>query len=400
MITSNSLLDKTYQYLFIAFGFCLPLTLSGSNLLAYSIVILWLLSGNYYNKFKQIVSNKVSIAAILYFFTFVIGLLWSDNVETGLNIIKRTLPFLLLIPIFLTITKKAYIKYYLGAFLLAMSIAEISSYLVFFEIVPPFRKATLADPSVFMDHISYNPFLAIAIYIILNKLLFERSLTGLTKYLYIIFALTASINMFITGGRAGQIMYFSMLVILIFQYFHKQILKAIIFSVLVIPTIFITAYSTSDIFHNRANKAITTFTNFEDNQTTSTGQRITFVINSLRIIKQNPVFGVGTGDFTSEYRKINQQHTPALVNTSNPHNMYVFIGVQLGIVGIVIMLWFFYSQLKFAVNINENKQKNFAIALPLLYLLICLSGLFILGNNSTALLFVFLSGFLYKNFEQ
>lgn len=394
------MLDKTYQYMLIALGFCLPITLAGSNLFAYSIAILWLISGNYHNKFKQISSNKISISAILYFFMFVIGLLWSDNIGQGLYTIKQTLPLLLLIPIFLTITKKEYVKYYLGAFLLAMTIAEISSYLIFFEIIPPFQKATLEDPSVFMDHISYNPFLTIAIYVILNTLFFEKNLTHLMKYSYIVFALTASINMFITGGRSGQIMYFLMLVILIFQYFKQQILKAVIVSASVVFVIFITAYNTSDIFHKRISTAIAVITNFEDNQETSTAQRIVFAYNSLIIMKQNPVFGVGTGDFSSEYYKINQKRTPAFKPTTNPHNMYLFIGVQFGIVGIAIMLWFFYNQLRFAVNVKNKIQKNFAITLPLLYLLICLSGLFIFGNNSTALLFVFLSGFLYKNFEK
>ena len=393
MIINNTKLDKSYQFLFIAFAFVLPLTLALSNIFAYLIVILWLISGNYYIKFKEILNNKIAIASIMYSLVFVIGMLWTNDIQAGLKVIKGTLPFLLLLPIFITITQEKYVKYYVGAFLFSMSIAEISSYLIWFEIVEPFRKATVLDPSVFMDHISYNPFLTIAIYIILNRLFFSKKLTKIMQYLYIFFAITMSINMFITGGRAGQIMYFCMLAIIIFQYFNKQIIKAIIAIAIILPTIFTTAYYTSHIFNSRVNQAIHATTNFSENDKSSTGLRLNFAINSFKIIKENPIIGVGTGDYASSYKKFN-----GVVN-HNPHNMYLFAGSVLGLFGVIVLLNLFYQQIKKSFKLRDKIQKNLALTLPLLYMLICLSDVYLTGSNSTTLLFVFLSGFLYKDFK-
>jgi O-antigen ligase len=76
------------------------------------------------------------------------------------------------LPIFLTISRKENINYYLYAFLIAIGISEFFSFLVWFEIIEPFGSATLANPTPIMGHISYNPFLAFAIYLVLHQLFF------------------------------------------------------------------------------------------------------------------------------------------------------------------------------------------------------------------------------------
>ena len=93
-----------------------------------------------------------------------IGLLWTEDFFWGLEMTRKMLPFLFILPIFLTISRKENIKYYLFAFFIAMAISEALSYLVWFEVLEPFGKATHQEPTPVMGHISYNPFLAFAIY--------------------------------------------------------------------------------------------------------------------------------------------------------------------------------------------------------------------------------------------
>ncbi len=124
--------------------------------------------------------------------------------------------------------------------------------------------------------------------------------------------------MFITGGRAGQVMYFVMLSILIFQYYGRgRKVRATIISLIIIPSIFLGAYNSSDIFQHRMSKAVENISMYiyDENKNTSVGQRMTYTINSLEIIKNNLFFGVGTGDFPSEYNKIHAKNTPE-VNTT------------------------------------------------------------------------------------
>ena len=400
-IKINLNLDKVYQYLLIALAFIFPLTVAGGNLVIGIIVLIWLFSGNYKAKFNQIISNKLAVLSILFFSLHVLGLIWTDDIKWGLTIVKKMSDFLFLLPILLTITKKKYIKYYISAFILAMSLTEVLSYLVWFEIIDPLHKATVGNPTPTMSHISYNPYLAFGIYLISHELLRNKSLSAVSKYFYAFFALTMSINMFITGGRAGQVMFFAMITILIFQYYNPKRIKAAILTMIIVPSIFMSAYSLSPQFNNRVNAAvddISAYTN-EETSNNSIGQRITYTINSFKIIQQNPLFGVGTGDFPSEYKKVHVKNMSDAGLTVNPHNMYVLIAVQLGLLGLASMLLIFYHQLKFSLSSKINIVRDLGVVLPLLFLVIMWSDSYLLGHYTT-ILFVFFSSFLYKDFEK
>ena len=385
----------------------MPLTVFGGNLIIVIICLLWLFSGDYQNKYLQITSNKLLLASILFFALHVIGLLWTENLIWGLHIVHKMWYFLLLLPILYTIVSKEYIRFYISAFLLAITFTEIASYLVWFEIIEPFKNASVRNPTPFMSHISYNPILAFAIYLVLHEIFFNKKLSNLLLYFYCFFSITMTINMFITGGRAGQVIFFVMLLILIFQVLNTKRVRALIISSLVMPLIFITAYYSSSLFNERVNLAINEVVTFQetkgfDSKTyshTSVGLRLAMALNSWQIIKKNPIIGVGTGDFPQEYKKVNEISFPKLVNVENPHNMYSFVLVNLGFIGLLSMLAIFYYQIKLSFNSSSKLIRDLGITMPLMFLVLMLSDSYLLGHYTT-LMFIFFSSFLYKDFEK
>jgi hypothetical protein len=62
-------------------------------------------------------------------------------------------------PIFFTIVKEKFVKYYIFHFYWQLQLTEIISYLVWFEFIIEFKNATPYDPTPFMSHISHNPIL-------------------------------------------------------------------------------------------------------------------------------------------------------------------------------------------------------------------------------------------------
>ncbi len=392
-------LDKTYQYLLISLAFLMPLTVSGANTIIVIICFLWLFSGDYKAKYNQIMSSKLMIASIVFYCLHVIGMLWTEDLQWGLHILHKMWYFLLLLPILFNIVQRKYINYYLNSFLLAIALTEIVSYLVWFEIIPPFNKASVGDPTPFMDHISYNPILTLAIYLVYYNMFIKTNLNAIKFFFYSFFALTMTINMFITGGRAGQVMYFAMLIILFFQFFNNEKIKPIFAVLVIIPLIFFAAYQSSHIFHQRVNDAIINTIDYDPYEKNSVGERITFSINSWEVIKENPIIGIGTGDFPSEYKKINQINTPLMSSTTNPHNMYILITMQLGLIGLASMLSIFYYQIQQSFYSSNRFIKDLGIALPLMFLVIMWSDSYLLGHYTT-LMFVFFSSFLYKDFEK
>jgi len=390
--------DIVGSWLLILFGLTLPLSVAINNIVAGLIILIWFYKGAFKESWQIIKNSPFLIAILLFFLLHIIGMLWTDDISWGLHIIKKEWKFLLL-PIMMSLVKREHIRYYISAFLVVISISELSSYLIWFKVIPPIFSATQYDPTPFMSHISYNPFLAFAIYLIGYYLLFDKSLSKLQKLLFTLFFFTMSINMFITGGRAGQVGYLVMIALLIFQYFNKNLIKGLLFSLLILGGVFFTAYSSSTIFRDRVNLVASDISNFHQDRNTNVGMRITYALNSLEIIRDNILIGVGTGDYLSSYTLVNSKNSPEIEVRAHPHNMYLLEMVQFGLLGLVSLLSIFYFQIRFAFHVKNDMQKRIGLALPLLFMVIMLSDSYLLGHF-TSMLFIFFSAFLYRSFDE
>ena len=390
--------DSIGSWLLILFGFTLPLSVAVNNVFAVLIIVLWLYKKEYQQTWEIIKNSKVVIALLLLFSLHIIGMLWTEDVALGLKIMRKEWMFLLL-PIMMSFVKREHIQYYISAFLIAISISEIFSYLIWFEVIPPFLRASLYDPTPFIHHTSYNPFLAFAIYLTGYYMLFDKTLSRMQKMLLLLFFFTMSVNMFITGGRAGQVGYLVVVVILFFQFFNKHFFRALFLSVLLLSAVLFTAYSSSQIFQDRAKLIVSEIENFNENKNTSVGLRINFAINTFEIIKEHPFIGVGTGGYEKNYKIINDKNSPDAELHGHPHNMYLFEMVQFGIFGLISLLSILYFQLCFAWKETNILRSKVGIALPILFSVIMLSDSYLLGHFTT-MLFVFFSAFLYRPFNE
>ena len=386
------------QFLLIALIFFVPISTFGTNAASILILLFWLFSRDFKAKISQVRNSKLVIAATIFFSLHVIGLLWTEDLLWGGKVIKKMLDFGLLFPILFVMVKKDYIKHYISAFLLAITISEFYSYLIWFEVIAPFGHATVADPTPFVFHVIYNPLLAFAVYLLAYEIKFNQEISKKRRAFSLFLFLTMSINMFITGGRAGQVAYFVLLILFIFQCFRAQKMKAFLISLVIVPGILFSAYNTSDLFKHRAEKAVTNLMSYSENRESSVGQRVTYILNSWEIISENPLLGVGTGDFTTEYTKVNDRNHSFEGSLYNPHNMYILILVQLGLVGLISLFSLFYYQIKFSLTASTQFSRDAGLALPVLFLVVMWSESYLLLHETTVL-FVFFSAFLYKDFE-
>jgi O-antigen ligase len=69
---------------------------------------------------------------------------------------------------------------------------------------------------------------------------------------------------------------------------------------------------------------------------TSSGARLDFWRYSLRIVSEAPVIGHGTGSIAEEFRR--HADGPADMTATNPHSQVFTVAIQLGAVGVVILL--------------------------------------------------------------
>lgn len=384
------------SWLLVAFGFVLPFSVAADGILAVLIGLIALLASDG-DGWRQVRQNRLVWAILGFYILHVVGMLWTEDVTEGLKLLQKE-SLLLFVPIFMLSVRREHQRYYVIAFLLAMTVQVALSYAIWFRFLPPFNIATQSDPVPFMGHITYNPFLAIAVYLLLYFLLFERSIGNARKALLALLTAAFSVNMFITQGRAGQVAYFAVLVVTVFQYYRRYALKAALVSAVAVPVLFGGMYLSNGSFQERVDGVVWDLQHYDTHKGTPVGARITFAVNAFDILKRHPVAGVGTGDFITEYAKVDAR-TTKLGATTNPHNMYVLEAVQFGLLGILSLLSILLAQWRTASRSEDLFQKRFGIVLPVVFAVIMLSDTYLRGFF-TSMLFVYLSAFTYRSWSE
>ena len=390
-------IDKIRFILISLYIFSLPLSIAINNILLVLLTLFWIFFGDKKETIHTIKNNPVVFTVLLFYIFLVFSFLWSSHYQWGLGILLKE-KNLLFLPILITLIKDEEKDFFIKTFIISMSISELISYGIKFQIIPAFSRATVYDPTPFMTHIFYNPFLAFTIYLLLFYLI-KSSSSKIVKVVSIMFIVTMSINMFITGGRAGQVAYFALITLFILQVLRVNF-KSIFIIFIGLPLIFGIFYTSSNIFHQRVDYAINEIKNADKQIHSSLGLRVAFAKDALCVIKKHPILGAGLGDYYKDYQKCNQDIFKGKLNVEkrfkfNPHNMYLFAYATGGILTFLALLAIMFVEIK--IGLNSNSCYSYPmVALPILYLVIMLSETYLLQHNSTAM-FILFSAILFKN---
>ncbi|MDY0350865.1 MAG: O-antigen ligase family protein [Desulfobulbaceae bacterium] len=369
----------------------LPLSTAAVTVLALLIAAAWAIEGDYARKFKEMIGNKVSLALIIFLLLYILGIAWSGDKSSAVEIIDKQWK-LFLMPLFLTMVRPEHRRRNIYFFLAGLTAAMVLTYLAWFELYH-YGGVTREHPTRKVFHVVYNPMLAFGFYLVVHEILWggagRAGRIGL-----VLLAGAMAMNMFITEGRAGQAAFFAMIVLLLLQYFNWNLLKGLFWAAIVIPVLFTAQYNLSPTFQQRVNAAWSEAAACKTDPGTSIGMRLLFWRNSWEIIRENPLIGVGTGDFKQAYAEVNARRSPGMLVTDNPHNQYVLVLSHLGLVGLVSLLAVFAVQVRQAFVTRDGLQRM-RLALPVLFLLIMMSESYLLVFE-TGFLFSLFSGVLYK----
>ncbi len=349
------------SWLLIAFVFFLPISSAAPNLILLVILVLWLVEADFARKWQQMHSHPLIYPMLAFALLYPVSLLWTEDMAWGQHMVERHVIFFLF-PLLLTVVRKEHHSLYFSAFITAMTLSEMASYAVWFHwlAIPGIDPL---DPAGFLGHWEYNPFLALAIYFMAYQLLFNP-VSSWQRWLFVVFIITMTINMFITGGRIGQIAYFALMGLLLLQYFsYKGRLKqGVLAGAVALPLIFSIAYQTSDLFQTRVDRAIHEIQTHDDTKTGSVNARLIFWQNTIAMIPEHLWLGVGIGDFPDAYNQFVGDRVPPETlmgkwgegtGHNQPHNQYLFELASFGILGFTLFVWLWFSIIWHAVRQSD-----------------------------------------------
>tara|TARA_B100001540_G_C15816957_1_gene648223 strand:+ start:8819 stop:9631 length:813 start_codon:yes stop_codon:yes gene_type:complete len=234
--------------------------------------------------------------------------------------------------------------------------------------------------AAFLQYTDHNVFLASSI-VISIYLVYKVEFHKKYKNIILFFLPFYLFSIFTEAGKSGQIVLILLLVLFFMFLFKNNIKKLTIYVITLIIGVFV-IYNTSEIVEKRFTYELK---RFMENKTSS---RSLLFTHSIDLIKEKPVLGYGAGSFTDKFRDINEETKKVIrYQHKTPHNNYLYVWIELGLLGLLMFLLIFYFQIKELYRQNDG---DFMILLPILYLCVMMTDTY-LFNQNTLILYVFLS---------
>jgi len=343
------------NHLLVLYTFLVPIGSKTKSLVLACIVLLFLYRRDY--KYYLSIAFKVDITKYfaLFFIIIVFGMLYTSNIRIGFEFINKS-KYLIIVAIFLSFLDKRFSFRVLNAFIIGVLFTEVVSYLIHFQVIAPelfigkykIYQSLVSNPAPFNDHIKHNTALAVVISILLYRLLIKDIENLYLKVFSVFFITTAFINMSLIGGRTGYIVLFILIFLVACLVYKNQFKKIVFISLPIVFAMFLYMYTFSEQFNTRLQDAKNDIEEMihQKNYNSSIGLRILGSYYAIELIKDNFLLGVGTGDVMQEIYKIAEEKHSYISKISKPHNIYLEVFAQLGVIGFSIMLLMFYKIFK------------------------------------------------------
>jgi O-antigen ligase len=227
---------------------------------------------------------------------------------------------------------------------------------------------------VFKGRIAHNIFMAFAMYLTL-QLAIQSS--NVRRWIWIAVSFLAAINiMFLVNGRSGQIIMLALFIWFCWETWGSKSIKWLTILMFAALSIYFLVANAPKIRLMEIKQEI--MSHKRNEAPTSSGLRVEFYKNAFALIKQNPVFGGGTGSFEHEYRLLSETQDTLSTYVPNPHNEFLLAGQELGIVGFFLLLALFAAHWKASYRIDATAQnyEYYGYALRGLIITIFIGSLF------------------------
>ncbi|MFU8798117.1 MAG: O-antigen ligase family protein [Gammaproteobacteria bacterium] len=318
-------------------AFSIPISTVAVNVGFAFLGLYFAFSGNYQKKWRLLARHPIVLTTTFLFILLGVGTLYSAaNIHDAANVwwkYRKLLYPILLIPF---LQNRQWRRWVLGIFIAAMMLTLSVSF--------------IDSNLVFKNHIAQNFLMAFTAYLLL-QIAFHIKNNPLWQSLAALSALLAICNiLFFVEGRTGYVVLTALLILTAWQYFHWKGIALGLVSAMLLLTF---AFATSNKFHQRVLHTVNEIQTYKtSNAITSAGLRLEFYKKTIQIIQKNPLLGQGTGSLAKSYAALVTDKTGASsIKTHNPHNEYLMLTAQIGIIGLGIFLYLLFQLWKYSYQL-------------------------------------------------
>lgn len=375
-MTRQTFHTKAHFYLAILIAFSMPLAILTPLFIAL-MLLNWLVEADFKNKFKIILKNKFALLFIAFYLLHLIGLLYTQNLDSGFFDIQVKLSILLFPLLFGSRSmndgqiKKIFFAFIAGGILCSLTMLSRAIFTYFAYGESNFFYMAFS----FLLHPGYlSMYLNLCVAWLLVKIFTNPFLKykHSTFFSYLIIAFFSFIIILLSGKIGLITMFLQYIGFLIYFIISRKKYLSGISGILIIATSIYLVLSFVPEVNGRISRAITVITSPTTNlsDAESTAVRLLVWKAANQVISDNLIIGTGTGDAKDELMKEYEKRgmTGALEHKLNSHNEYYQVFVALGLIGFILLL----SNLMFPLSF-AFKTSN---VIYLLFLLIIIINFF------------------------
>lgn len=396
--------------------FLIPISTAAVNILGPLTLAVMLSCREHWQEFRNLPRNRIAMAAVALLSLLALSLLWGTG-STGealatLSKYRKLLfiPFLLVL--FQDRAWRLLAMQALFASLTLIVILSCTNWLGWTHMGQSYGPDPVRASWVFKHHITQGIFTALLAYCALmvatvqwNRVLDKERAPVAVQIVCAGIFLLAMLNLFmVQQGRTGQILIPPLLILWGWQTFLRgRALTASRILAVIGVAIAIGGSAVAYVAHHKQSRMSDVAAEVQDyeqhGEITSTGLRLEFYRRSLILIAQRPILGYGVGGVESEFRKMIAGKTGAYGQFSaNPHNEYLMMGVQAGIVGVLALLWLIWQTLRTSFRAT-TMDGMFCAGYATAFAIGCTANSLLL-DFPEGHMFVFLIGILLSNITQ
>jgi O-antigen ligase len=388
-------IENTGKWAAIAIGCTIPVSVALDNLLLLVVLICWLAGGGYREKWSAFRDNAVSHCVLALFGLLMLGTLWGNHSAGDARYYLLKYLDLLFVPLFIHYFRDAETRRWglIGLAGTLMVVLELS-FLIKIGVLPygDVIHGTVLSPVVFKYRVTHNFLMAFGAFLF-AWLAITSPAGGIIRIIWAAIAVLAAINVtLMVEGATGYLTLAALgLLLAATQFSQRSAIAGLIFA----PLLAAVLLTIPGPLAQRAAVLTQELKNWQPNvaaRESSAGLRIEFYRNSLGIVTEHPLIGVGTGGFPSAYaaRVQGTDMTP----THNPHNEYLHIAVQLGLAGLSALIMLFAVQWRMARQLPAPLEAGLARGVVVAFAIGCLFNSMLL-DHAEGLFFAWLSGLLF-----
>ncbi|MFO0697643.1 MAG: O-antigen ligase family protein [Nitrospira sp.] len=383
----------------IALGFTIPIWVVADSILVVLLVVCWLASGEWKERLRRITTSPVAMSVLLLFGWLLLGTLWGGGSVQERALAIKKYADLLLIPVLISMAITVQER---NRALVALAASLVLTLFLSLGVLAggslPF-SASLGcdslDSCVFKKHTTHNVLMAFGA--LLFAVLAWNSSQHWARWGWGTASVLATSNVLLmVQGRTGYVVLAGLAIL---GFYMALGWRGILAGVVALSVSFSIAYQVSPIFHERVSLAASSVTQWNPKVAVVSdpiGWRLEYFYHTVEIIQDHPLMGVGTGGFVQTYRERAAQ--AGLDVPPHPHNQYLFILVQVGVVGLGLLLWLFVQQWQSASLAGDAMYGLLARGVVVTIALGCFFNPFLV-DHTEKLFYCWLSGLLYFGSE-